>query len=615
MIKSAVADIVGIAVTADNPEGTLGEVVLKLQSRLSIFIVAVFERADEFCRRFERGFGIIHILAESGNLFFQFAFFFQSLEVIQRTRSQLFLGDQHTKAVFSRIFKEGVGPGDTVAFAVLAIGRRRSRTTIDGGAARRIGDLHAFAEELADQLEVRSFTAARAGAGELEERLFKLAALDGALIHRIGFARQAVAVFPVFSLFRMIVQRLHREGLLFGRADVGAGAAARAVKSGGLNTIAILIVRLRALFGHEALRRVLRFFFREEEGANDGVRADVGALVALNAVVRIPDRDIHGDTAFLELCGSGGEGAVFASHKGGNRKRVTLLSIHHVGDIGDEIRHFAQRAGLILSIFPLSRNLEFAIAVNTGIYGGVVHVDDLLALVAVGFDDGFLHVFHGISDGNNLGDGEEGRLADRVDAVAEADFLTEFNGVDDIEFDLVLRQEALDVAGQILLDLGVVPGRVEQEGTTLLQRSENIVVIHIALVVAGHEVGLIDQVGRTDGRVAETQIGNGDTAGFLRVVAEVSLSVHIRVVADNLDGVLVGADRSVRAKAPEAAGNRALGRDIMVLADGQGEMGHIVVNANGETLFGIRLLKLVENSEDLSRGRFFGAEAVTSADD
>ena len=44
---------------------------------------------------------------------------------------------------------------------------------------------------------------------------------------------------------------------------------------------------------------------------------------------------------------------------------------------------------------------------------------------------------------------------------------------------------------------------------------------------------------------------NRDRAGFLRVVDEVALRVIIRVLADDLDGILVRADRAVRAQAVE----------------------------------------------------------------
>ena len=45
--------------------------------------------------------------------------------------------------------------------------------------------IHAVAEQLGDQLDIGGLAAARAGAGELEQRLLELAALHGGLDWRI----------------------------------------------------------------------------------------------------------------------------------------------------------------------------------------------------------------------------------------------------------------------------------------------------------------------------------------------------------------------------------------------------------------------------------------------
>ena len=77
--------------------------------------------------------------------------------------------------------------------------------------------------------------------------------------------------------------------------------------------------------------------------------------------------------------------------------------------------------------------------------------------------------------------------------------------------------------------------------------------------MAGNEVGLIDIVGALYRAVAETKMGDGDTAGLLGVILEVSLNVFVGVVADDLDGVLICADGAVAAEAPELALDGAFG--------------------------------------------------------
>ena len=71
--------------------------------------------------------------------------------------------------------------------------------------------------------------------------------------------------------------------------------------------------------------------------------------------------------------------------------------------------------------------------------------------------------------------------------------------------------------------------------------------------MARREVGRVDEVGRADHVAAEAEVRDRDAAGLLGVVLEVALRVVLGVVADDLDGVLVRADRAVRAEAPEHA--------------------------------------------------------------
>ena len=63
--------------------------------------------------------------------------------------------------------------------------------------------------------------------------------------------------------------------------------------------------------------------------------------------------------------------------------------------------------------------------------------------------------------------------------------------------------------------------------------------------MAGDIVRFADEVGLADRLGTETKMGNGHAAGFLGIVSKVSLGIHIRVIANNFDGALVGADGAV----------------------------------------------------------------------
>ena len=77
----------------------------------------------------------------------------------------------HAQAKFGVVFEERVGPGRAAPFAVDGPGGGGQVAAVDGGAAGGIGDQHAVAEELGEQLDVGCLAAAGAGAGELEQRL------------------------------------------------------------------------------------------------------------------------------------------------------------------------------------------------------------------------------------------------------------------------------------------------------------------------------------------------------------------------------------------------------------------------------------------------------------
>ena len=87
------------------------------------------------------------------------------------------------------------------------------------------------------------------------------------------------------------------------------------------------------------------------------------------------------------------------------------------------------------------------------------------------------------------------------------------------------------------------------------------------------------------------------------------------MVADDLDGVLVGPDGSVGAQAPELAADRSLGRGLDVLQDGQGAVADVVDDADGEAVAGLVELEVVEHGLDVAGRRVLGAQPVAAADD
>ena len=198
------------------------------------------------------------------------------------------------------------------------------------------------------------------------------------------------------------------------------------------------------------------FFSVENERTDGGVRTNVGALVALDAVLRSPCRNECGHTALLVCGGALRPGAVLDSLEGGNFQQVAVLCV-------DGAYHFVDECGIVVGLCRLrferspcrvdGQLLVFAAAVN----GCIVLVHHVLSLLAVRLHDELLHLFYGQIHGDDTCDAEEGRLQDGVGAVAQADFLCDLRGVDIVNLDVVLGKVSLHAVRQVLGQRKKVP--------------------------------------------------------------------------------------------------------------------------------------------------------------
>ena len=125
-----------------------------------------------------------------------------------------------------------------------------------------------------------------------------------------------------------------------------------------------------------------------------------------------------------------------------------------------------------------------------------------------------------------------------------------------------------------------------------------------------NKVCFVDQVGGFDRFLSETQVRHRYTAGLLGVIIEVSLSIHVCVVTDDLDGVLVCTYGTVCAKSPEFAVDSSFRSCYQRSANRQRQIGNIVYDTNGKSLF----LCIFIYSNDLSRCGVLGTKSVTACE-
>ncbi len=249
-------------------------------------------------------------------------------------------GQAHAQAEFGVVFEQRVGPGRAAAVLVGAVGRGGQVAAVDGGAAGGVGDHHAVAEQLGQQLDVGRFAAAGAGAGELEQGLEQLHVLH--LVERehgalgLGNLQEEVPV----GGFAFAQRRLghHVDGavldfaLALGGADLHAEGAAGAIFGRHLQgVLALLHILPAGRNGFEGGRRAGEGRFVVDLGADHAVGADQHALAALDAELLVPLGNFEGDVALLPLRGADGEGAI--DGHGADRQIVAFAGDDHGRDL------------------------------------------------------------------------------------------------------------------------------------------------------------------------------------------------------------------------------------------------------------------------------------------
>ena len=125
------------------------------------------------------------------------------------------------------------------------------------------------------------------------------------------------------------------------------------------------------------------------------------------------------------------------------------------------------------------------------------------------------------------------------------------DGVDDEEAQLLVDDLLLHRARQLVPDLVGAVGAVEQERGPRRRQPQHVLPLQKARTGGRRRSWPSDQIGRVDRPRPEAQMRDRLRAGFVRVVDEIALRVEPGILGDDLDAVLVGADRAVGAKAVE----------------------------------------------------------------
>ena len=170
MIQAAVSDIVSPAVSAENPDGFFGEQIFHrsyLGAESVAVAAAVFAVFNYIQNCLARRSGALSVLPGlqpliACRLNLSAAFLAQLAYKLGQSLAALRNGQIHAVAKFRVILKEGISPCGAVPFIINGIGAGGSASAVYGGAARSVGNYHAVAEKLSNQLNIGSLSASGA---------------------------------------------------------------------------------------------------------------------------------------------------------------------------------------------------------------------------------------------------------------------------------------------------------------------------------------------------------------------------------------------------------------------------------------------------------------------
>ena len=235
MIHTAVADIIGPTVTADDPDGFFHQVIghmIQPFGRAFFTFQGCLQFNDTSTLGFDFTLGNLRCSQDGISQFLgNQAILDSSIQQFNSLACQFVNRLTHTQTMLGVVLEQGVGPSRSPAICTLAVRGGRQVAGVDRSTTGGIGGQHPVANHLGYQFDVRGLAATGTSAGELKQRTFELAALDGPDVDQafINF-RQRQEGLPVISLTQtqFFGVRLHGQGAVLGFFAVLVFGAARA---------------------------------------------------------------------------------------------------------------------------------------------------------------------------------------------------------------------------------------------------------------------------------------------------------------------------------------------------------------------------------------------------
>ena len=532
-------------------------------------------------------------------------------------------GEPHPQPELRVVFEERVGPSRTAPLDIDGPRRRGQVAAVDRRAARGIGHHHAVAEELREHLQVRCLAAARARAGELEQRFEQLGPAHRGEIHlaALGDRQRFEEGGPSAGRREVRVLPSHVDGAPSADGGVLHGAHLHAEPAAG----AVFLVHMQRVARVGEPPRVDRRRWKPvgcaiepsgsvNFGADHAVRTHERAVPALDADICVPARHRRRDAALLPTRCRAREGAVHGKRA---HRQVVAASLEHRRDhVPDERRGSCRHDG---QEPPAARrpprHRHFAEGGERAVHRVEVPRDDLGAFGTVRLLDRCLDPVDGLLARQHAGHREEAGLQHAVGVRAERGLTRDAIRVDRPDVQALVDDLVLRGTWQPIPYLMRAVRAVDEQRRAGCGHAQHIELLDELELMAANELRRPDEVRGMNRLRPKPQVRDGPRPGFLRVVHEVRLHVDVRVLADDLDGVLVGAHRAVGAQPEEHRPEHIARFRGERWVHRQTRLRHIVGDAHGKVILRSGCGQLVEDGFGHSRREFLRRQAVAPPDD
>ena len=171
VVQTAVPDVISPAITTEDPDRAINQVVDHTEQLLSLRFLddgqfgLQFNNTRTLCRN-----AFLRFLVGGQECAGQLGsdIVFQSFDELAGKLRVLVYGKPEAQTKLGVILEQAVGPGGTSSVDILRIRGRWQVTTVDGGTACCVGDDRPVPEQLGEQFHVSRFAAAGASTGVLE---------------------------------------------------------------------------------------------------------------------------------------------------------------------------------------------------------------------------------------------------------------------------------------------------------------------------------------------------------------------------------------------------------------------------------------------------------------